>query len=268
MSGDGHRNCSLFYQTLKDGTCHSHWQFNIQSDLMVNNNTLDCKDGNFISQELKDDFVIDCGHIPEDEPEMLTLLEYGGNSTCPNNGQLQCRKGHSRCYNISDICVYRLNEFQVITPCRTGEHIQSCKMFECNMKFKCPESYCIPWNYLCDGKWDCPQGFDESNIHYCGVIRRCVNMFKCTNSQVCVHLGDVCNYDLDCPNGDDEFLCSLKETRCPQSCECLTLIVTVLNDCFYTQDIWDFYQRLSHLMEPLTSSVFNIRAGRNVLTHL
>ena len=26
---------------------------------------------------------------------------------------------------------------------------------------KCPDSYCIPLVYQCDGKWDCPNGEDE-----------------------------------------------------------------------------------------------------------
>ena len=27
--------------------------------------------------------------------------------------------------------------------------------------FKCPGYHCIPWSYVCDGKWDCPHGYDE-----------------------------------------------------------------------------------------------------------
>ncbi len=27
--------------------------------------------------------------------------------------------------------------------------------------FKCPGNYCIPFSYLCDGGWHCPDGEDE-----------------------------------------------------------------------------------------------------------
>ena len=32
----------------------------------------------------------------------------------------------------------------------------------CNMRFKCELAYCIPWNYVCNGRWDCPNGEDEN----------------------------------------------------------------------------------------------------------
>ena len=77
-----------------------------------------------------------------------------------------------------------------LIPCRTGEHLENCNEFECSMLFKCPSYHCIPWGYVCDSKWDCPDGFDE---HICGSKRQYHNMYKCTQSQICIHLNDVCN---------------------------------------------------------------------------
>ena len=91
------------------------------------------------------------------------------------------------------------------------------------MKFKCLNFYCIPWSYVCDGKWDCPRGYDESNV--CGKNRQCRNMFKCVNTQKCIHLGDVCDGYSDCPENDDEFICSLHEIACPYVCSCITFTI-------------------------------------------
>lgn len=139
------------------------------------------------------------------------------NFTCAQIGQLTCSQGFSKCYHISDICIYNLDFLHSLTPYKTGDHIQNCQMFECNMKFKCPGYYCIPWAYVCDGKWDCPGGYDEK--HKCAVEVRCQNMFKCKNIQICIHMADTCDGNEDCHFGDDEYLCSLKYVTCPELCE-------------------------------------------------
>ena len=84
--------------------------------------------------------------------------------------------------------------------------------------------YCIPWSYVCDNKWDCPHGYDELN-ETCSTNRECTNMFKCRNSIRCVHMGDVCNGNMDCPERDDEQLCALNYLPCPSSCYCLTFVI-------------------------------------------
>ena len=127
-------------------------------------------------------------------------------------------------YEISEICSYRLNEQGHLLPCNKGEHLQDCQQFECNMMFKCPDFYCIPWDYVCDGKWDCPSGHDESIYHQCG-NRTCINMFKCKMSSTCLHLGDVCDGHFNCPYQDDEYLCLLKDILCPTVCYCLAFAI-------------------------------------------
>ena len=107
------------------------------------------------------------------------------------------------------------------------------------MKFKCPEFYCIPWSYVCDGKWDCPGGYDEMTEFKCGINRTCRNMFKCRNSQKCIHVGDVCNGLKDCNTGDDEYMCSLAGSFCPSSCICIALGISCYN-VNYTSDLISF----------------------------
>ncbi len=131
---------------------------------------------------------------------------------------LLCKTGDQQSFNVSDICVYRLNKQTIACPCLDGTHLADCKEFECNMMFKCPYYYCIPWQYMCDKKWDCPQGTDEISC----LTLSCTNMFKCDSlDTVCIHLGQVCNGLEECPQGEDETLCDLKELACPIKCQCL-----------------------------------------------
>ena len=139
--------------------------------------------------------------------------------------QIACGKSDAHSYDISKFCTYHLDPHNELIPCKSGGHLENCTHFECNMKFKCPGYYCIPWKYICDGKWDCPHGIDESQEHNCMKERKCTNMFKCKNSIICIHIGNICNKKTDCPRGDDEYLCDLKFTTCPRNCSCLTFAI-------------------------------------------
>ena len=54
-------------------------------------------------------------------------------------------------------------------------------------------------------------------------------MFKCRNSQTCIHVGDICNGQKDCTAGDDEFMCSLTGLLCLSSCLCLGSAIKCYN---------------------------------------
>ena len=182
-------------------------------------NLFNCNNGKQISIHLLNDLVADCGSEAEDE-FLIKSIAMGTKFACPIKGQLPCIDGHSICYDLSQICIYKLYLSKYLLPCRTGQHLDNCKTFECNGKYKCPEYYCIPWSYVCDGKWDCPHGNDE-NSSYCNNTIMCIHKFKCRNSQTCIHVLDICDNKTDCPNGDDEFMCSLKDIQCIKYCDCL-----------------------------------------------
>ena len=131
--------------------------------------------------------------------------------------KLTCQSNY---YNYSSMCIFRLDNNFDLLPCKTGSHVEECKEFECNVHFKCPGYYCIPWGYICDGKWDCPDGYDESILQQGGIKRACTDMFKCKYSQLCLHLEDICNAYNDCPLGDDELFCELGGGHCFQECIC------------------------------------------------
>ena len=209
-SKEGITRCSLFFLTLKDGTCLYYGKVQIISTLEATKLAFSCKSGNI---NVKNYLIIDCSQNRDNEKK--TVLKYNSNSICQENGLLPCRGLDKKCYNITEMCIYRLNKSNLLTPCRTGEHVANCSLIQCNMKFKCPGFYCIPWSYVCDGKWDCPGGYDEVRDLRCGISRNCKNMFKCSNSQKCIHVGDICNGLQDCHRGDDEYMCSLTGFICP-----------------------------------------------------
>ncbi len=194
----------------------------------------ECKNGQRIDIGSVNDLTIDCFPKGEDEVDygLMSDLQEGINShclQCKNPHQLPCVRCYPLCYNVSELCTYQLNSVGNLVPCRTGEHIQECGHFECNMMFKCPQYYCIAWSYVCNGVWDCPGGTDESSKHQCGQGRSCSGLFKCKGYQTCIHPGHVCDKYSHCPFGDDEMSCSLKEVTCPQTCRCLQFAVVCKN---------------------------------------
>ena len=179
------------------------------------------KRSTFINTKLQDDLVSDFCNSSKNETLPQNILNNKTTTQCKVLGKLPCQAQYLSCYDLHHICIYRLDKFNYLIPCRTGSHIEECKIFQCNQMFKCPDYYCIPWGYVCDGKWDCPYGYDESNKFPCKKSRKCENMFRCKHSEICIPIPDVCNHVFDCPVGDDELLCDLKNTVCPKFCGCL-----------------------------------------------
>ncbi len=144
---------------------------------------------------------------------------------CMKHGELACSNENPICYFLSDICLFKLSHSGNLVPCPQGEHLAQCKGFACSSNFKCLGYYCVPWSYVCDGKWNCPKGYDESPGYPCGAKRNCSGMFKCKNSQICIHFADLCDEQKDCSDKDDEQLCTLHQHSCPLSCHCVGLAV-------------------------------------------
>ena len=144
--------------------------------------------------------------------------------------KMPCTYDVQNCYSFSDICIYNLSIHQLLVPCQSGEHLQACKQYQCSSMFKCIESYCLPWIYVCDGKWDCPEGQDESKFTSCGDFVNCIEMYKCKNTkQKCIPLGNLCDNQGDCPHSDDEMMCQFQNQFCPKYCYCLMYAVTCRN---------------------------------------
>ena len=204
-------SCSYYYFNSKSNICNKYllpvYQYNSKINFKIITNILKPKETN----------SIDNNYIPTD----YNTFQLG-------KKQLPCSNDHPLIYSyhIFEICTFRKDEMNNLIPCPFGEHLQNCKDFECNMKFKCRGYYCIPWSCVCDGKWDCPRGLDEND---CSQSRNCTNMYKCRNSIKCIHLGNICDQVKDCPSGDDEYVCSLHEKVCPIFCHCLGFAIYCKN---------------------------------------
>ena len=182
----------------------------------------ECKNGKILNLELINDLVVDCGLEADDEPILKSILVNENYFQCDHPSELPCKEGHPRCYNLTDICMFKLNSVNQLEPCRNGGHLENCGKFECNVMFKCLHAYCIPWIYVCNGKWDCPEGYDEMYDSLCEEKKVCFFMYKCKNtSNICVHTNNLCDKNNDCPHGDDELLCDLQLLKCPTSCRYL-----------------------------------------------
>ena len=185
-----------------------------------------CHNGKALDVLHVNDLVSDCGPESEDEPVLLSLKAKLKTFKC-KPWEIPCMEGHTKCFNFTDTCLYELNTESHMIPCRNGGHLDNCKKFECNAMFKCPDSYCVPWTYVCDGKWDCPFGEDEERNKVCIGEIVCEGMFKCSHERhKCISLGNVCDNKLDCLLHDDELFCELSLFKCPVSCNCLIYAIT------------------------------------------
>ena len=121
-------------------------------------------------------------------------------------------------FDVYNICFFNPDSKHLPSACPFGSHLKNCKSFHCSNKYKCPDSYCIPYRNVCNGKWDCPNGEDEKNI--CSKIE-CPGYFHCQGLNTCLHPSEICDGKVDCKNsyGDDEIFC-INDYKCPAECIC------------------------------------------------
>ena len=220
-----HKQCLPLYHTTMTMTCTKYKQV-----ISLSATTL--------SAPIKSNFSL-----------LVGLNDYY-NISCMSLSMLPCLRTNSNCYYITDVCKYFLSESNDVLPCRNGGHLEKCDDFQCDMMYKCINSYCIPWSYRCDLKWDCPLGNDETGcLQYdCTYLYRCRNTLK-----VCIHIVNLCDGNTDCPYADDEQWCEFQNETCSQHCFCLLYAI----DCQQIFDIGFFLpQRKSYLSVSLSLSSF------------
>ncbi len=129
------------------------------------------------------------------------------------------------------------------------------KNFTCNRKFKCPGYYCLPFGYLCNGKYDCPFGEDD---RHCDGIQYCEEMYKCRGTKQCIHLSDVCDGFRDCRYGEDEEQCQLSGVKCPDGCTCLHFAIYCTGVDLHTVNIYTSMDKMGDHIAALHLSVDNL----------
>lgn len=207
--------------------------------------TFQCYNGNCIPHYAVCDFQIDCpGKFHEDE-DMATcelvlknrtleqrfytlvptyhtwpIAYYAANHEATYDGEL-AQKDWFRCASGNTIdsslrCLYEFDRFGYQIGCRDVSHLNDCASFECPKRdyVKCSNSYCIPWRYICDGKWDCISGEDELRC----AQYVCPGQYKCANQSSCILPHQLCDGRRQCPMGDDEWFCDFS---CPPQCTCI-----------------------------------------------
>ncbi len=185
-----------------------------------------CTRGLILPGVLVDDLVPDCGTKGEDESILKGLIINNTKRHCIDRNQLPCYPGHTLCFDIHNVCVFQLDKYLHTVPCRNAAHLHNCTYFECDALFKCPGFYCIHWKYVCNKRWDCPKGTDETE-NICHFVKACQGMFRCQH--FCIHLASLCDGVADCLHAEDELLCQLSKVPCPDRCSCLAFAIMCEN---------------------------------------
>ncbi len=205
-------SCSSLYYLSVDGKCKGFLYQTTREKTHLTEGNKWANDSTTDWQNIKDNHRKNMGH-----------------KFCKGTSRLSCEETGGKCFHVADICVYKLDTNSALSPCTTGFHIQRCAHYKCHMHLKCPYYYCTLWSYVCDGKWDCPFGFDESPKQSCKRSSRCKNMFKCYRSLKCIHIQQICDKYFDCPFFDDEYLCNLQTEQCIRGCQCLFYAMSCSN---------------------------------------
>ena len=185
-----------------------------------------------IPKQYVDDLIPDCVDS-SDELKLTDILinfhtlpysvKSGSKSPCVINSQLPCTFGHPKCYDISNTCLMTHDINHQLRFCRNGAHLRNCSEWICQNSFKCPNSFCIPYHYVCDGVKHCADGEDENVCVENKLV--CPGMLQCRGGS-CVHSGKVCDGVIHCPLGDDERGC---HSTCPEGCVCFGPVLDCSN---------------------------------------
>ena len=66
-------------------------------------------------------------------------------------------------FSLDHLCVYDHDcDDEYVNHCVNGFHLLKCEHAYCVGRFKCPSSYCISFNHICNKVCDCPHCEDES----------------------------------------------------------------------------------------------------------
>ena len=71
--------------------------------------------------------------------------------------------GSTHRFSLDRLCIYDHDcDEEYLNHCANGFHLLKCEHAYCVGRFKCPSSYCISFDHICDKVCDCPHCEDES----------------------------------------------------------------------------------------------------------
>ena len=142
---------------------------------------------------------------------------YVGITYVDANGYDSFQIAHSQFFSLDRLCIYDHDcDDNYRYHCFNGFHLLKCKHMYCVGRFKCPSSYCISFDHICNKVCDCPHCEDESicNKLLCPgmvLIEQIGSGLRCSmklaalkhsmNYRQVIHRDDVnITYDFPCPH--------------------------------------------------------------------
>ncbi|XP_018898667.2 uncharacterized protein [Bemisia tabaci] len=140
------------------------------------------------------------------------------------DGEEDCANGDDefRCNSVNGYYNNPSNNYYNRGQCRRHE-------FRCRSR---GQSLCLPNSWLCDGRVDCEDGWDEdefncgnqysqftpghtTNFYTNNYDRDCADSwFNCWDNRDCIHPRYVCDNEDDCRDGSDERICASWNRQC------------------------------------------------------
>ncbi len=196
-----------------------------------------CDDEQSIPVSLVNDKIPDCMNSLTDEEFYINIstgLRQEENTHCAKPGDIPCQDGLPRCFPTDQLCIFERHEPAGINYCRNGEHLRNCFDFECPEHFKCRFSFCVPFYLTCDGRYDCPNGEDETDCE-----PSCPGLLKCTLDGLCVHPRNIGDGEVQCRlSGDDEV--GYQHFHCPSYCNCKGLSASCAESKLLGTTLWEW----------------------------
>ena len=183
-----------------------------------------CLSGECIPLRYVNDLIPDCtGGQADDEQLFLRMFYNSERFDCEDRTQHPCVEGLPVCFPLDKFCLFDSDEEQNILWCRNGAHVGDCTYINCTNSYKCPQSYCIPFHLVCNGRPDCIHGEDEQMCD----DYICRGLLRCKGSRICVHPAQICDGESHCPSADDEGFCDWKP--CGFNCTCVGYSIICTN---------------------------------------
>ena len=229
-------NCSCtdsYFQCLSGGCIRANTYCDMKQDCEDNSDEFDCVFPNCTSSQFTCTnmecipLIWHCNTFADcsDGSDEINCTSYNLHRTIVHSSNIemsrliQCGDINPEYIHASSICILMYDHYGVMTGCANGWHLENCSPSQCIGFFKCKHSYCIPINYICDGKNDCAEREDEIACEKFV----CPGLYRCKATTTCISQSSVCDGTSDCPDKDDEDNCYTY--LCPEHCICNNYLI-------------------------------------------